>query len=334
LTALRPIVERYFAQLNRKEQKKFEGPLRALRNDTMLGGLYELIIGLAFHILGFQVEHDPELDELTPDMFVSKDDCEFVCEVVTLFDSERNQTGEAIMDDIHYRLNSLVQSDYIVILHYPELPAQIDIPRFVRKAAALINQQTEAEFTIDVTVDSLHVGITGMRTGSDEDGKVIGRSCVGSWGDCSARLKQKLKNKAKKYKGMRYPLVLAVCEPGNMQHLGLSDALYGEEMMFINIGAGEHGKRAFTRRKDDGLFSLLYRGDEASLPHVTGVLHARLDPSSTKVLLKVVYCTNPYKKSSIPESKLQGIPKFLVQEHADELSLAWEGSELPPLELA
>jgi len=328
---LRLSVERWFAELDNESQARLCPKLRSMQNDVFTPTLFEVALGAFFAHRGFTVDYEPVIAGLTPDFRVQVNGMTFICEVATLFDSRDVQEKLARVKELEAWLNERLVCEYGIGMGYDEWPGEVDKEQVLAELEQRISSVSGDLTQFDINCGGLTANVILEKAHSGKrNGRIGSRIYPMMSGSPTSRLRESLVKKAKKYKKLNLPVVLAICSPGNFQdfdNIDIAEATYGTEHWRVDSDTLD------TRllRQRNGLFSELRNEGTPRRRHVNGVLvvQRKLEPGGFRFPMR--YYANPFANADIPDAVFEGIPRRRSEKCGDGMfRLVGQDEDAPP----
>jgi len=276
---------------------------------------YELFVFAAMRSRGIATSWSPEIEGQKPDLEANLG-ARSIVEVFTreepevlsrrarrLWELKSAITGGG--EGLHLALNEHIP-DSIPDHKIPELGARI--------GAALVTPPVGADF--GPTVDLAPFGLKGNVSRLSNPISLINEPAI--WGDDRDVVRDRLIEKAKKYKWLkrlRTPYVVIVCRGGARSLVRLDDvqqAMLGREMIAVPVvpGRGAVGEPHTTRKLDGVVGPATPTTGKPRYSRIAAVVYCDRDDSAEQALCQFAVLHNPYAMNPIPPGAFKGFPEL------------------------
>ncbi len=309
--ALRAQIEAAAALVAEHQRARVLGPLHSDIEDQAAGAASTLLLALALHEFGWVVEHEPVIDEETPDLRIAKRSAQFVVEVRQVIGWTRDQTRTAYTR-VGEALDGLRTRTPLHFMGTPHVAGGASLRGlrpFVKRA--LGTGPGEYEFRDEGVLLVFHVGDDV----GDEIPAFTGYVGTPMHGDDYDAIRAAIDEKLKKYK---LPLVIALEMVDCIWAFeSVEEVLCGRQVMQIpiNTSTGSPAGEMTLGRAPDGM---VIRGDsdaQRARDRLDALLPFQVGIRSDGFRLGARVLANPFRPGALLR-EFTPIPRLLVTDSA------------------
>lgn len=313
--------------------------LKKTHLETGFSAFYEALLWRHFSQYA-RVEFSPDLSGLTPDFLVRPTEGpSFVLEARTIYDTLEQQRHDEKLAILRRRLMKRLPSGStsLEFLFDGNLPEDLDMKRAVAAIASRIRSPEPGQKQSEpIDVHDLGVSCT-IRTRNDGLGCSLGPVIMG---DDSERIRNYVRQKAKRYPPSLYPdmgLVIAICHGGGfrMSRDSVMNAFYGTEGVTFNVSVGGNSDELDPRpfRALNGTIRPPQRDQPVRNTRISGLLYCELHLMGTSAHYELSYLANPFAAIPVSASAFPDAARFLFHEENGYYHGVWNPEESLRLEL-
>ena len=247
--ARRAQLERAAAIVPPEQRGRVLGPVLKGGTDDQVGAaLHALLLAKALHDLGWQVEFEPEVDGLTPDLRISKDSNDFIVEIrrVEGFVDYNARALARLADSLESKSTRTPVSVRSITL-----PASASLKPFVRHLEKLWQEQA-APGEYSFHQDGVFVVFELVGPFDEPWPAYWGSTGGASFGGQHTDVQEHLDDKLRRYK---FPHIVALdfVDPWNPERT-VEDALFGQRIVYVpvSLNGGDPGE-PYPGRAPDGI---------------------------------------------------------------------------------